>query len=222
MCDASMRILVVDDETALADLVAKGLERQDMAVDVAYRGDDADELLSVNDYDVVVLDRDVPGMHGDEVARRVTARRGLTRILMLTAATTLGDRVHGLELGADDYLAKPFEYPELVARVRALGRRSVAAVPPVLERGGLLVDTNRRIATRDGRPLDLTAKELGVLEELLRADGRIVSAEDLLEKVWDMNIDPFTTAVRVTMSKLRRKLGDPDPIRTVPGAGYAL
>lgn len=222
MCDVSMRILVVDDETALADLVAKGLERQDMAVDVAYRGDDADELLSVNDYDVVVLDRDVPGMHGDEVARRVTARRGLTRILMLTAATTLGDRVHGLELGADDYLAKPFEYPELVARVRALGRRSVAAVPPVLERGGLLVDTNRRIATRDGRPLDLTAKELGVLEELLRADGRIVSAEDLLEKVWDMNIDPFTTAVRVTMSKLRRKLGDPDPIRTVPGAGYAL
>ncbi|KQS09228.1 two-component system response regulator [Curtobacterium sp. Leaf183] len=217
-----MRILVVDDETALADLVAKGLERQDMAVDVAYRGDDADELLSVNDYDVVVLDRDVPGMHGDEVARRVTARRGLTRILMLTAATTLGDRVHGLELGADDYLAKPFEYPELVARVRALGRRSVAAVPPVLERGGLLVDTNRRIATRDGRPLDLTAKELGVLEELLRADGRIVSAEALLEKVWDMNIDPFTTAVRVTMSKLRRKLGDPDPIRTVPGAGYAL
>lgn len=136
MCDVSMRILVVDDETALADLVAKGLERQDMAVDVAYRGDDADELLSVNDYDVVVLDRDVPGMHGDEVARRVTARRGLTRILMLTAATTLGDRVHGLELGADDYLAKPFEYPELVARVRALGRRSVAAVPPVLERGG--------------------------------------------------------------------------------------
>ncbi|WIB60704.1 response regulator transcription factor [Curtobacterium sp. MCLR17_007] len=217
-----MRILVVDDETALADLVAKGLERQDMAVDVAYRGDDADELLSVNDYDVVVLDRDVPGMHGDEVARRVTARRGLTRILMLTAATTLGDRVHGLELGADDYLAKPFEYPELVARVRALGRRSVAAVPPVLERGGLLVDTNRRIATRNGRPLDLTAKELGVLEELLRADGRVVSAEDLLEKVWDMNIDPFTTAVRVTMSKLRRKLGDPDPIRTVPGAGYAL
>ena len=193
-----------------------------MAVDVAYRGDDADELLSVNDYDVVVLDRDVPGMHGDEVARRVTARRGLTRILMLTAATTLADRVHGLELGADDYLAKPFEYPELVARVRALGRRSVAAVPPVLERGGLLVDTNRRIATRDGRPLDLTAKELGVLEELLRADGRIVSAEDLLEKVWDMNIDPFTTAVRVTMSKLRRKLGDPDPIRTVPGPGYAL
>jgi DNA-binding response OmpR family regulator len=217
-----VRVLVVDDECALADLVAKGLTRQDMAVDVAYRGDTADELLAVNDYDVVVLDRDIPGLHGDEVARRLAARGGLTRILMLTAATTLSDRVHGLELGADDYLAEPFEYPELVARVRALGRRSVAPVAPVLERGGLVVDTNRRMATRDGRPLDLTSKELGVLETLLRADGRIVSAEELLEKVWDMNIDPFTAAVRVTMSKLRKKLGDPDPIRTVPGTGYAL
>jgi len=217
-----MRVLVVDDEVALADLVAKGLTRQDMAVDVAYRGDDADELLAVNDYDVVVLDRDLPGMHGDEVARRLSRRGGLTRILMLTAATTLTDRVNGLELGADDYLPKPFEYPELVARVRALGRRSVAPVAPVLERAGLLVDTNRRMATRDGRPLDLTSKELGVLEALLRADGRIVPAEELLEKVWDMNIDPFTAAVRVTVSKLRKKLGDPDPIRTVPGEGYAL
>lgn len=217
-----MRVLVVDDEIALADLVAKGLTRQDMAVDVAYRGDHADELLTVNDYDVVVLDRDVPGVHGDEIARRLAARGSLTRIIMLTAATTLTDRVNGLELGADDYLAKPFEYPELVARVRALGRRSVAPVAPVLERAGLLVDTNRRMATRDGRPLDLTSKELGVLETLLRADGRIVSAEELLEKVWDMNIDPFTAAVRVTMSKLRKKLGEPDPIRTVPGTGYAL
>jgi DNA-binding response OmpR family regulator len=217
-----MRILVVDDETALADLVAKGLTRQDMAVDVAYRGDHADELLTVNDYDVVVLDRDVPGLHGDEVARRLAARGGLTRILMLTAATSLTDRVHGLELGADDYLTKPFEYPELVARVRALGRRSVPPVAPVLERGGIVVDSNRRMATRDGRPLDLTSKELGVLEALLRADGRTVSAEELLEKVWDMNIDPFTSAVRVTMSKLRRKLGEPDPIRTIAGRGYAL
>jgi DNA-binding response OmpR family regulator len=217
-----MRILVVDDEVALADLVAKGLTRQDMAVDVTYRGDHADELLAVNDYDVVVLDRDVPGMHGDEVARRLAARGGLTRILMLTAASTLTDRVHGLELGADDYLTKPFEYPELVARVRALGRRSVTAVAPVLERDGIQLDTNRRIATRDGRPLDLAAKEFGILETLLRADGRVVSAEELLEKVWDMNVDPFTSAVRVTMSKLRRKLGEPDPIRTVPGAGYAL
>lgn len=217
-----MRVLVVDDESTLADLIAKGLARQDMAVDMAYRGDDADELLAVNDYDVVVLDRDVPGLHGDEVARRLAARGSLTRILMLTAATTLTDRVNGLELGADDYLTKPFDYPELVARVRALGRRSVAPVAPVLERAGLVVDTNRRMATRDGRPLDLTSKELGVLEALLRADGRIVSAEELLEKVWDMNIDPFTAAVRVTMSKLRKKLGDPDPIRTVPGQGYAL
>ncbi|WP_418516467.1 response regulator transcription factor [Curtobacterium flaccumfaciens pv. flaccumfaciens] len=217
-----MRVLVVDDERALADLVATGLIRQDMAVDVAYRGDDADELLAVHDYDVVVLDRDVPGLHGDEVARRLTARGALTRILLLTAATTLSDRVHGLELGADDYLTKPFEYPELVARVRALGRRSVAPVAPVLERAGFVVDTNRRMATRGGRPLDLTSKELGVLETLLRADGRIVSAEHLLEKVWDVNTDPFTAAVRVTMSKLRRKLGDPDPIRTVPGQGYSL
>jgi DNA-binding response OmpR family regulator len=217
-----MRVLVVDDERALADLIATGLTRQDMAVDVAYRGDDADELLAVHDYDVVVLDRDVPGLHGDEVARRLTARGALTRILLLTAATTLSDRVHGLELGADDYLTKPFEYPELVARVRALGRRSVAPVAPVLERAGFVVDTNRRMATRDGRPLDLTSKEFGVLETLLRADGRIVSAEHLLEKVWDVNTDPFTAAVRVTMSKLRRKLGDPDPLRTVPGQGYAL
>ncbi len=219
---SDVRVLVVDDETSLADLVAKGLCRQDMAVDVAYRGDDADELLAVNDYDVVVLDRDLPGLHGDEVARRLAARGSLTRILMLTAATALADRVHGLELGADDYLAKPFEYPELVARVRALGRRSVAPVAPVLERDGLVLDSNRRVVTRDGRPLDLTSKELGVLEVLLRADGRIVSSEELLEKVWDMNIDPFTAAVRVTVSKLRKKLGTPDPIRTVPGCGYAL
>ncbi len=222
MCDVRMRVLVVDDEVTLADLVAKGLTRQGMAVDVAHRGDDADELLAVNDYDVVVLDRDLPGVHGDEVARRIAARGSLTRVLMLTAATSLGDRVHGLELGADDYLTKPFEYPELVARVRALGRRCVVPVAPVLERDGIVVDTNRRMATRDGRPLDLTAKELGVLETLLRADGGIVSSEYLLEKVWDVNVDPFTAAVRVTMSKLRRKLGEPDPIRTVPGAGYAL
>lgn len=222
MWNTAMRVLVADDEAPLAVLVARGLTRQGMAVDVAHRGDEADELLAVNDYDVVVLDRDLPGVHGDEVARRLTARSAATRILMLTAATALSDRVHGLELGADDYLAKPFEFPELVARVRALGRRSTVAVAPVLEHDGLLLDSNRRMATRDGRPLDLTGKELGVLEVLLRADGRIVPAEELLEKVWDMNIDPFTAAVRVTMSKLRKKLGEPDPIRTVPGQGYAL
>jgi DNA-binding response OmpR family regulator len=217
-----MRVLVVDDEQALADLIAIGLTRQHLAVDVVHDGRTADEYLAVNDYDVVVLDRDLPGMHGDEVARRITSRGGTTRILMLTAATALADRVAGLELGADDYLAKPFEFPELVARVRALGRRSEPALAPVLERSGIVLDTNRRLATRNGLPLDLTTKELGVLEQLLRADGRLVPAEELLEKVWDVNVDPFTAAVRVTMSKLRRKLGAPDPIRTVPGTGYAL
>ena len=217
-----MRVLVVDDEVALADVVARGLTWEDMAVDVVYRGDEADEMLAVNDYDVVVLDRGVPGLHGDEIARRLAARRSLTKILMLTAATTLSDRVHGLELGADDYLTKPFEFPELVARVRALGRRIAIPVPPVLERHGIILDSNRRTATRDGRPLNLTTKELAVLELLLRADGRPVSAEELLEKVWDMNIDPFTTAVRVTMSKLRKKLGEPELIRTLPTQGYSL
>lgn len=217
-----MRVLVVDDEVALADLVAAGLARQAMAVDVAYRGDDADALLAVNDYDVVVLDRDLPGLHGDAVARAATERGGHARILMLTAAGGLDDRVGGLELGADDYLAKPFEYPELVARVRALGRRSGPAAPPVLRSGDIVVDAARHLATRRGLDLGLATKELMVLEALLRADGRVVSAEELLEKVWDVNVDPFTNAVRVTMSKLRRKLGDPDPIRTLPGRGYQL
>jgi DNA-binding response OmpR family regulator len=217
-----MRVLVVDDERALADLVTAGLARQAMAVDTAYRGDDADELLSVNDYDVVVLDRDLPGLHGDVVARRVAERGGGTRILMLTAAGDLTDRVAGLENGADDYLAKPFEYPELVARVRALGRRAASASPPVLRSGDLVLDVARHTATRGGRDLGLSTKELMVLEVLLAADGRIVSAEDLLEKVWDVNVDPFTNAVRVTVSKLRRKLGAPDPITTVPGRGYRL
>lgn len=217
-----MRVLVVDDEVALADLVVAGLSRQAMAVDVAYRGDEADEMLAVNDYDVVVLDRDLPGMHGDAVARAMADRGDTTRILMLTAAGDLHDRVLGLELGADDYLTKPFEYPELVARVRALGRRSAAATPPVLRSGDLELDTNRHLATRRGLDLGLSTKELMVLEVLMQADGRIVSAEELLEKVWDAHIDPFTNAVRVTVSKLRRKLGDPDPIHTVPGRGYRL
>ncbi|MBF4601622.1 response regulator transcription factor [Frigoribacterium sp. VKM Ac-1396] len=217
-----MRVLVVDDERALADLVVSGLARQAMAVDVAYRGDDADEMLAVNDYDVVVLDRDLPGLHGDVVARRVAERGDSTRILMLTAAGDLPDRVAGLELGADDYLPKPFDYPELVARVRALARRTGPATPPVLRAGDIVLDIARHTATRSGHDLGLSTKELMVLEVLMAADGRIVSAEDLLEKVWDVNIDPFTNAVRVTVSKLRRKLGVPDPIVTVPGRGYRL
>jgi DNA-binding response OmpR family regulator len=217
-----MRVLVVDDERALADLVVAGLSRRAMAVDVAYRGDDADELLAVNDYDVVVLDRDLPGLHGDAIARRVAERGDGTRILMLTAAGDLTERVAGLELGADDYLAKPFDYPELVARVRALGRRAGAATRPVLRSGDIVVDVARHEATRGGVDLGLSTKELMVLEALLAADGRVVSAEELLEKVWDANIDPFTNAVRVTVSKLRRKLGSPDPIATLPGRGYRL
>ena len=217
-----MRVLVVDDERALADLIVSGLTRQAMAVDVAYRGDEADEMLSVNDYDVVVLDRDLPGLHGDVVARRVAERGDGTRILMLTAAGDLTDRVAGLELGADDYLPKPFDYPELVARVRALARRAAPASPPVLRAGDIVLDMARHTATRAGHDLGLSTKELMVLEVLMAADGRIVSAEDLLEKVWDVNIDPFTNAVRVTVSKLRRKLGAPDPIVTVPGRGYRL
>jgi DNA-binding response OmpR family regulator len=217
-----MRILVVDDERALADLVGAGLTRQAMAVDVAYRGDEADELLAVNDYDVVVLDRDLPGLQGDAVVRRMVERGDTTRILLLTAAGDLDDRVGGLELGADDYLAKPFEYPELVARVRALGRRAAQATPPVLRRGDVMLDSNRHLAVRAGLDLGLSNKELLVLETLMRADGRIVSAEELLEKCWDVNIDPFTNAVRVTVSKLRRKLGTPAPIVTVSGRGYRL
>jgi DNA-binding response OmpR family regulator len=217
-----MRVLVVDDEPALADLIVAGLTRQAMAVDVAYRGDDADELLAVNDYDVVVLDRDLPGMHGDAVVRAMAARGDLTRILLLTAAGDLADRVGGLELGADDYLAKPFEYTELVARVRALGRRAAPAAPPVLRHRDVVLDTNRHLALRGGLDLGLSTKELIVLETLMRADGRLVSAEELLEKGWDVNVDPFTNAVRVTVSKLRRKLGEPDPIRTVSGRGYRL
>lgn len=217
-----MRILVVDDETSLADLIAQGLRKRHMAVDVAYRGDVADELLAVNDYDVVILDRDLPGLHGDRVARRLVESGTSTRILMLTAAAALDDRVAGLDLGADDYLSKPFEYAELVARVRALGRRSAPATPPTLVRGDLALDPAHHTATRAGRPLPLTPKELMLLETLLAADGRVVSTEVLLEKCWDGDADPFTGAVRVALSKLRAKLGEPAVIETVHGKGYRV
>jgi DNA-binding response OmpR family regulator len=217
-----MRVLVVEDERPLADAVAEGLRRQVMAVDVAYDGSTALERLAVNDYDVVVLDRDLPAVHGDQVCRSLAARAAPPRILMLTAAADLTDRVEGLELGADDYLPKPFAFAELTARVRALGRRARAATPPVLERAGIRLDPARRQASRDGRTLALRPKELLVLEELLRADGIVVSAEQLLEKAWDDNIDPFSHVIRVTIMTLRRKLGDPPPIETIPGAGYRI
>lgn len=217
-----MRVLVVEDERLLADAVAVGLRREAIAVDVAYDGSAGLERLSVNDYDVVVLDRDLPSVHGDDVCRELVAGHPDIRVLMLTAAADVLDRVEGLALGADDYLGKPFAFTELVARVRALGRRSREAVPPVLERDGLRLDPSRRKVTRGGRPVGLGRKEFGVLEELMRADGAVVSAEQLLEKVWDENADPFTNVVRVTVMTLRRKLGDPPLIHTVVTVGYRL
>ncbi|UWP82307.1 response regulator transcription factor [Dactylosporangium fulvum] len=217
-----MRVLVVEDEQLLADAVAEGLRRESFAVDVAYDGDGALERLGVNEYDVLILDRDLPTVDGDEVCRQVSARLPETRILMLTAASAVLDRVGGLALGADDYLGKPFAFAELVARVRALGRRARAAAPPVLERGDLRLDPNRREVFRGGHYVALTRKEFAVLEELLRADGAVVSAEQLLERVWDEHIDPFTNVLRVTIMTLRRKLGDPPVVETVAGVGYQI
>ena len=217
-----MRVLVVEDEQLLADAIARGLRRESMAVDVVYDGRQAWERIGVNDYDVVVLDRDLPGMHGDEVCRQLVQAGGATRILMLTASSEVSDRVAGLSLGADDYLGKPFAFSELVARVRALGRRAMPMVPPVLEASGVRLDPARREVTRDGVPIALAPKEFAVLEVLLRADGAAVSAEQLLEKAWDENADPFTNVVRVTVMTLRRRLGEPQVITTVPGAGYRI
>ena len=217
-----MRVLVVEDVRPLAEAIADGLRGQAMAVDVVFDGQAAQETLAVNDYDVVVLDRDLPVVQGDEVCRSVATGGATVRILMLTAAGDLCDRVAGLNLGADDYLAKPFAFAELVARVRALGRRARPAEPPVLERAGIRLDPARHEASRHGRPLSLRHKEFLVLEELLRGGGAVVSAEQLLEKAWDENIDPFTHVVRVTIMTLRRKLGDPSPIETIPGAGYRI
>lgn len=217
-----MRVLVVEDERLLADAIATGLRREAMAVDVVYDGAAAWERASVNDYDVVVLDRDLPAMSGDEVCRLIVEAGAPTRILMLTAASDVADRVAGLSLGADDYLGKPFAFAELVARVRALGRRSVVPVPPILERSGLRLDPARREVTRNGQPVGLSPKEFAVLEVLLRADGTAVTAERLLEKAWDENADPFTNVVRVTVMTLRKRLGDPPIVLTVPGAGYRI
>ncbi len=218
-----MRVLVVEDEVQLADAVARGLRREGMAVDVAHDGETGLEKAMMTRYDVLVLDRDLPGRSGDEICRRLADDGSLTRVLMLTAAGGLADRVAGLELGADDYLAKPFAWPELVARVRALGRRATPAAPPVLRGpGGLELDPARRTATRGGVDLELTRKEFGVLEQLLRAGGAVVSSEELLERVWDEHADPFTTTVRVTVMTLRKKLGDPPVVETVVGSGYRL
>jgi len=215
-----VRILVVEDERLLADAVAEWLRREAFAVDTVYDGDAALERLGVNEYDVVVLDRDLPVVHGDDVCRALVDSGSETRILMLTAAAAVRDRVAGLGLGADDYLTKPFAFVELSARVHALARRARPATPPVLERGGVRLDPARREVLRDGRHIALARKEFAVLAELMRADGAVVSAEDLLERAWDEHIDPFTNVVRVTVMKLRRKLGEPQVIETVPGVGY--
>ncbi|MEV4000873.1 response regulator transcription factor [Actinomadura sp. NPDC049753] len=217
-----MRILVAEDERFLADLVADGLRKRAMAVDVAHDGAGALERLAVNEYDVLVLDRDLPVVHGDDVCRELAQREEAVRILMLTASGAVHERVDGLNLGADDYLAKPFAFDELVARIRALARRNAPPLPPVLGRRGVTLDTARREAARDGRRLALSPKEYAVLEVLMQARGGVVSAEDLLERAWDENTDPFTTVVKVTVSKLRAKLGEPPVIVTVPGSGYRL
>ena len=217
-----MRVLVAEDHERLAAAVATGLRREGMAVDVVFDGRDAVSHATLTRYDVVVLDRDLPGLHGDEVCKALVAERCESRVIMLTAAGTVRDRVHGLGLGADDYLPKPFDFAELVARVRALGRRSPSVLPPVLEHGDLSVDPSRRVASRGGRSLVLSPKELAVLEYLLTAQGRAVTAEELLEKVWDEMADPFTTTVKTTIGRLRTRLGDPPVIETVREGGYRI
>jgi DNA-binding response OmpR family regulator len=217
-----VRVLVVEDARSLADVLVEGLRDQGMAVDAAHDGLEAAAKLGVNAYDVVVLDRDLPGIHGDALCQMITERDGRAMVLMLTAADAPGDRVAGLGLGADDYLAKPFHFPELVLRVRALARRQPAARARVLRAAGIELDAVRRTVTRDGRHLDLSVKEFGVLEVLLRARPAFLSTEDLLEQAWDEHADPFTNTVTVTIGRLRRKLGDPPVIITSPGVGYRI
>jgi DNA-binding response OmpR family regulator len=216
---AQMRVLVVEDHVTLAGRIAQGLRQAGMAVDASYDGEAALQAAAQTAYDVIVLDRDLPLVHGDQVCRRLAGSG--PRILMLTAAAQVEDRVDGLELGADDYLGKPFVFAELVARVRTLSRRAPSA-PPVLRRGDLTVDRARHRARRGARPLSLTRKEFGILEMLLAADGALVSAEELLEHVWDADVDPFSNIVSVTMTRLRRKLGEPPLIETVIGKGYRM
>ncbi len=218
----SMRVLVVEDFQVLAEAIGAGLRREGMAVDVVLDGNDALEHLAVTRYDVVILDRDLPGVHGDEVCRQLVGQRSGTRVLMLTAASTIRERVDGLSLGADDYLPKPFDFAELTARVRALGRRSSAPLPPTLSSSDITLDPARRVAFRAGRRLDLSPKEFALLECLLAAGDRVVSAEELLERVWDEQADPFTTAVKTTVLRLRAKLGDPPVIHTVREGGYRI
>jgi len=217
-----MRVLLVEDHAKLATTVARGLRREGMAVDIAFDGQDALDHLVAAAYDVVVLDRDLPVVHGDDVCRQIAAGPGNSRVIMLTAARSVSDRVEGLGLGADDYLPKPFAFAELVARIQALGRRAAPAQPPLLSHGDLVLDPGRRVVTRSGRLLALSPKEYGVLERLLAAQGRVLTVGDLLEGVWDEMADPFTGTVKVTVSRLRAKLGDPPVIQTVPPGGYRI
>jgi DNA-binding response OmpR family regulator len=217
-----MRVLLVEDHAKLATTVATGLRRQGLAVDLAFDGDDALEHIAATEYDVVVLDRDIPGVHGDDVCRRLAAGPHRTRVLMLTAASSVAARVEGLGLGADDYLTKPFAFAELVARIRALGRRQAPVLPPTLRSGEVCLDAASRAATRAGRPLALSPKEFAVLERLMAAGGRVVSEGELLTAVWDEMADPFTKAVQMTVSRLRAKLGEPPVIETVPAGGYRI
>jgi two-component system, OmpR family, response regulator VanR len=217
-----MRVLIAEDERRLADAIARGLRREGMAVDLAPDGTEALVKARVVRYDVLVLDRDLPGMHGDDVCKAVRGERPETGILMLTAAGTLEDLVEGLSLGADDYLPKPFRFAELVARIHALARRSAPSRPPVLTYGDIELDPARREVTRSGKQVELARKEFAVLQVLMSSGGATVSAEDLLERVWDEHIDPFTNVVRMTIMTLRRKLGDPPVVETVIGVGYRM
>ena len=217
-----MRVLIVEDELYLAEAIRDGLRLEAIAADLAGDGDTALELLAVNQYDVIVLDRDIPGPNGDQVARQVVSSPPAPRILMLTAADRLDDKASGFESGADDYLTKPFAFRELVLRVRALGRRPADSTPPIVELAGIRLDPFRRQVYRDGRYVALTRKQFAVLEVLLTARGGVISAEELLERAWDENADPFTHAVRITISTLRKRLGEPTVIDTVPGVGYRM